>query len=202
MESLENRLQPHSEVTKLLPPATKLGQGNIFRSVCQEFCPQRGWYPSMPCRHPPRQVHLLGQIHPPDRYTPLGRYTPRQVHPPGQVHPQGRYTPQGGTPPRAGTPPRQVPPGRYTPRQVHPPPPWSMSRQYASYWNAFLFSLRTELLASSQSYRSIDVDAWCKRALNAVELFTNTGSSHDKEDTIVRLGFQKKEIILNKNAFQ
>ena len=26
----------------LLPPATKLGQGNIFRSVCQEFCPQAG----------------------------------------------------------------------------------------------------------------------------------------------------------------
>ena len=26
----------------LLPPATKLGQGNIFRSVCQEFCSQRG----------------------------------------------------------------------------------------------------------------------------------------------------------------
>ena len=22
----------------LLPPATKFGQGNIFRSVCQEFC--------------------------------------------------------------------------------------------------------------------------------------------------------------------
>ena len=22
-----------------LPPATKLGQGNIFRSICQEFCP-------------------------------------------------------------------------------------------------------------------------------------------------------------------
>ena len=27
---------------KLLPPATKLGQGNIFRSMCQEFCPQWG----------------------------------------------------------------------------------------------------------------------------------------------------------------
>ena len=26
----------------LLPPATKLGQGNIFRSVCQEFCPHGG----------------------------------------------------------------------------------------------------------------------------------------------------------------
>ena len=24
----------------LLPPATKLGQGNIFRSVCHEFCPR------------------------------------------------------------------------------------------------------------------------------------------------------------------
>ena len=25
-----------------LPPATKLGQGNIFRSVCQQFCPRGG----------------------------------------------------------------------------------------------------------------------------------------------------------------
>ena len=28
-----------------LPPATKLGQGNIFRSVCQEFCLPRGGSP-------------------------------------------------------------------------------------------------------------------------------------------------------------
>ena len=40
-------------------PQTKLGQGNIFRSVCQEFCLQGGypsmhcrWNPSMPCRYP------------------------------------------------------------------------------------------------------------------------------------------------------
>ena len=26
----------------ILPAATKLGQGNIFRSVCQEFCPRGG----------------------------------------------------------------------------------------------------------------------------------------------------------------
>ena len=26
----------------LLPPATKLGQGNIFRSMCQQFCPRGG----------------------------------------------------------------------------------------------------------------------------------------------------------------
>ena len=32
--------QTHTIFTKYLPPATKLGQGNIFRSVCQEFCPQ------------------------------------------------------------------------------------------------------------------------------------------------------------------
>ena len=25
-----------------LPPETKLGQGNMFRSVCQEFCPRGG----------------------------------------------------------------------------------------------------------------------------------------------------------------
>ena len=31
--------------SRLLPPATKLGQGNIFRSVCQEFCSQGGVWP-------------------------------------------------------------------------------------------------------------------------------------------------------------
>ena len=37
--------------TPLLPPATKLGQGNIFRSVCQQFCPQGGhaWFYSGGC---------------------------------------------------------------------------------------------------------------------------------------------------------
>ena len=37
----------------LLPPAMKLGQGNIFRNVCQEFCPRGGggrvrWGPCIP----------------------------------------------------------------------------------------------------------------------------------------------------------
>ena len=36
-----------------LPPATKLGQGNIFRSLCQEFCPQVGGCLG---RHPPREA--------------------------------------------------------------------------------------------------------------------------------------------------
>ena len=30
------------KVRWFLPPATKLGQGNIFRSVCQQFCPRGG----------------------------------------------------------------------------------------------------------------------------------------------------------------
>ena len=44
----------------LLPPATKLGQGNIFSSVCQEFCP-RGGGGSAPLHagFPPAQ-HMLG----------------------------------------------------------------------------------------------------------------------------------------------
>ena len=45
-------------------PQRSLGQGNIFSSVCQEFC-SRG-----------------GQVHP-RAGTPPSRYT----HPPGQVHP-------------------------------------------------------------------------------------------------------------------
>ena len=40
----------------LLPPSTKLEQGNIFRSVCQEFCPWGGVCPDTPwSRHPQGQ---------------------------------------------------------------------------------------------------------------------------------------------------
>ena len=60
----------------LLPSATKLGQGNIFRSVCQEFCP-RGGGVSPHC--------MLG-------YTPPGPEagTPWEQIPPSAVH-AGRY---------------------------------------------------------------------------------------------------------------
>ena len=54
-----------------------------------------------------------------DRYTPLG-----QVYPPRQVHPLGMYSPRADT---------------HTHTHTHPP--WSMSGRYASYWNAFLFSI-------------------------------------------------------------
>ena len=32
----------YSGKNHFLPPATKLGQGNIFRSMCQELCPRGG----------------------------------------------------------------------------------------------------------------------------------------------------------------
>ena len=106
----------------------KLGQGNIFRSVCQEFCPRGGYLVwsrgrgvylvwsqgGVPGRPPPDQVHPPSdQVQPPP---------PDQVHtPPDQVHPPWtRYTPtdQVHPPPRPGTPP----PTRYTPPdQVQPP---------------------------------------------------------------------------------
>ena len=66
-----------------------LGQGNIFSSVCQEFCSQEG---------------VPGQVHPPP-----SRYTPGQVHPSGQVHPPTRKVhPLGQVPP-----PRAVHAGKY-----------------------------------------------------------------------------------------
>ena len=94
-----------------------LGQGNFFRSVCQEFCPQRGesTWAGTPSR--------TRQVHPQDQAGTLWtRYTPRdQVQTP--LGP-GRYTPpwdqagilpwdQAGTPLDQLHPPRQ---GRYTPQ--------------------------------------------------------------------------------------
>ena len=71
-----------------------LGQGNIFRSVCQEFCSQWGsTWAGTP----------LDQVHPPGT-----RYTPWDQNPPGLgTPPRTRYTPLGPEPPPGpGTPPR------------------------------------------------------------------------------------------------
>ena len=66
----------------LLLSTTKLGQGIIFRSVCQEFCPWGGG-----CLPPT---------------TPLGRHPPGQT-PPWQIPSLSRH-PLGQTSPRADTP--------------------------------------------------------------------------------------------------
>ena len=52
-------------VSSWLPPATKLGQGNIFRSVCQQFCPQggRAWLLGEACMVTPGGMHGFIQGH-------------------------------------------------------------------------------------------------------------------------------------------
>ena len=125
----KNQRQNLSMSTERLITARKrsLGQGNIFRSVCQEFCPQGGGggsaspgTPPGPGRYPPG----------PGRFTPPGpgRYPPGPGrYPPGtrQVTPRARQVPpssrdQAGTPPGQGRyPPR---PGRYPPGQAGTPP--------------------------------------------------------------------------------
>ena len=144
--------------TYSLPAATKLGQGNIFTSVCQEFCPQgageegvclSACWDTPPPRdqaHPPPGpgTHTpLTSHHPPRADTPPGPGTPPRTshhHPPrDQAHPpRTRHTPPRTrhTPPRDQAPPhpRSRPPPREADCSIR-----STSGRYASYWNAFLF---------------------------------------------------------------
>ena len=146
----------------LLPSAKEVCEGYVSTHVClstrgEEYL---GRYP--PARYTLRQVHPLrqvpsGQVHPragtPQPGTPPWAGTPPwQVHPPRQVRPQAG-TPWAGTPSLGGYPPDryppgQVQPGRYTPHlERHTPQSsacWEIratSGWYASYWNAFLFSI-------------------------------------------------------------
>ena len=88
-----------------------LGQGNIFRSVCQEFCPQGGVCLSA-CWD--THTHPLGvdtppiaDTPPPPSQHPLGADTPRSRHLPGSRHPPEQ------TPPRSRHPPATEHAGRY-----------------------------------------------------------------------------------------
>ena len=98
-----------------LPPATKLGQGNIFRGVSQEFCRQERWYPSMHL-----QAHTGG-----------GGF---QTHTRGVSRPSPAGSPG---PPRGGWWVSQ-----HALWKAPPPPPVDgyCCRRYAPYWNAFLFT--------------------------------------------------------------
>ena len=91
-------------VAQLLPAATKLGQVNIFSSVCQEFRP-KGDGESAPLHagihHPPRTRHPPGPDPPgpdPPGPDPPGPDTPGAVHAgrygqqAGGTHPTGMHT--------------------------------------------------------------------------------------------------------------
>ena len=86
-------LYTHDTVSDLLPAATKLGQGNIFTSVCLST-EGGGVSASVHAGMPPR----------PGPGTPLG------AEPPGADTPQTRH------------PPEQTPPGPGTPRRSRSPP--------------------------------------------------------------------------------
>ena len=149
-------------ILKLLPAATKLGQGNVFTGVCDSAHgggsasvhagiphPTRAdtpreqtspWEQTPPGadthqeQTPPRADTLQEQTPPQSRH-PLGADTPKTDPPRANIHPLEQ------TPPRS----RHSPPGKQTP----PKPPSrkadygirSTSGRYASYWNAFLFSI-------------------------------------------------------------
>ena len=67
-----------------------LGQGNIFSSVCQEFCTWGGLSQCMLGYHIPPGADLL-----PPEQTPPGTSPPGSRHPPCAVH-AGRYGQQAG----------------------------------------------------------------------------------------------------------
>ena len=87
-------------------------QGNIFISICQEFCSPWAGTPrdQVPSgtRYPPLDQVPPDQVHPQGPGTPLGPGTA-----PGQVHPQAGIPPGPGTPLGPGTPPIAVHAARY-----------------------------------------------------------------------------------------
>ena len=140
-----------------------LGQGNIFRSVCQEFCSQAGgWFPSMHCKylgrgsqspHPRRKLRGLARGGFQAHTWGVSRPTPEDVsrsRPGGSPGPHPGVSPGphlGGSPgPHLGGSPAHTwgwSPGPHPRGVVYPSmhegrhlPLW-----YASYWNAFLFLL-------------------------------------------------------------
>ena len=102
-----------------------MGQGNIFTSVCQEFCPQGGRVSA--------SVHA--GIHPLGADTPH-QTPPPQTRPPGSRHPPDQ-TPREQTCPRT-RPPQTRPPGADTPWTRHPldqtPPPPSRQCHIVYEW--------------------------------------------------------------------
>ena len=92
-----------------LPAATKLGQANVFTSVCLSTGGGgRGVLPQCMLGYPPRPG------------TPQTRHPPRS-RPPGPGTPLGADTP----PPQTRPPQEQTSPTRHTPYYPPPPPPGS-----------------------------------------------------------------------------
>ena len=141
-----------------------LGQGNIFSSVCQEFCPQGGLPQCMLGYHPlARRPPWQGR--PPSKadHPPLARQTPHSPlarRPPGKAGPPGKAEPPGKTePPGKDTP---HPPGKETPLHSTCWEIRSTSGRYASYWNAILLIMSLISLIITKSCKvSLDYELKC-----------------------------------------
>ena len=127
-----------------------MGQGNIFTSMCQEFCAQGGSALVHAGIHPPR-TDTPAEADPPKKQTT----PPKQTLPPEQTPPRSRLSPSRSRqppPPKKQTSPRGRPP------QEAGSSIRSMSGRYASYWNAFLFLYRLSLIGQ------------CERTLNSMRI--------------------------------
>ena len=117
-----------------LLPATKLGQGNIFRSMCQEFCPQGqcAWWGG----HVWQGGHAWQGACMAGGHAWQGGMHGRGACMAGRACMAGGHAWQGGHVCQgvcmAGGMHGRGVHGRYY--EI-----WSMSGQYASYWNAFFF---------------------------------------------------------------
>ena len=110
-------------IVQFLQAATKLGQGNIFTSVCLSTGGE-GCLPQCMLEYP----------------TPPGSRHPQEQTPPQRSrHPH----PPGADTPREQTPPLDQPPPREADCSIR-----LTSGRYASYWNAFLslFFLHKQVL--------------------------------------------------------
>ena len=113
----------------LLPPANEVCEGYVFTHVCHSVH-GGGWYPNMPCRWYPSM---------PCNWSPGGL----QAHTQGGLQAQtlggGLKAQTGGSPgPHLGRGGRLCIPAC---TEADPPMNGYCHRQYASYWNAFLFLL-------------------------------------------------------------
>ena len=114
-------------------PQRSCGQGYIFKPVCHSVHRAAGSasvHAGMPPHTPPPRSR-----HPPPRPDPPRADTP----PPSRTPPQSRHSPPQQTPPRPDTPPEQTPPPEAD-SSIR-----STSGRYASYWNAFLFEMETDV---------------------------------------------------------
>ena len=149
--------------------------------------------------------------HPPLRITHAPCLPATHAHLPCHAHPQATYAPLPHTPPAMPAPPPHMPasPAMHTPWATHPPRPctppvthaplpcipprhydmWSMSGRYASYWNAFLYQVRTlthlKIVSIVDQSILIFLSQYSKVRYVKYKYFKNTRYAHKRLYTVL-----------------